>query len=62
MITDPIIAIIVAQAAFGERIANDAASLTIELLGFTAMSIAVLRLAQLASGRGSRSGGRPPGR
>lgn len=59
VITDPIIAIIVAQAAFGEKIAADAASVTIELVGFSAMSIAIVRLAQLASGRGSRGGGQP---
>jgi drug/metabolite transporter (DMT)-like permease len=59
VITDPIIAIIVAQAAFGEKIATDAASVTIELVGFSAMSIAIVRLAQLASGRGSRGGGQP---
>ena len=62
VITDPIIAIIVAQAAFGESIATDTASVTIEMLGFAAMSIAIVRLAQLASGRGSRGGGQPSGR
>jgi drug/metabolite transporter (DMT)-like permease len=59
VITDPIIAIIVAEVAFGEAIATGPASLTIELVGFSAMSTAIVRLAQLASGRGSRGGGQP---
>lgn len=59
VIADPIVALIVAALAFGEKIATGPAMVTVEVAGFSAMTLAVVRLAQLASGRGSRAGGRP---
>ena len=59
IITDPIVAIIVAVWAFGEELATDAVAVTFEVIGFSAMVLAIVRLAHLASGRGPRSGGRP---
>lgn len=59
IIADPIVAIIVAVWAFGEELATDAVAVTFEVIGFSAMALAIVRLADLASGRGSRAGGRP---
>ena len=59
IIADPIVAIIVAVWAFGEELATDKVAVTFEVIGFSAMSLAIVRLADLASGRGSRAGGRP---
>ena len=59
IITNPIVAIIVAVVAFGEEVATDPAAVTLEVIGVTATALAIIRLAQLASGRGSRAGGRP---
>jgi drug/metabolite transporter (DMT)-like permease len=59
IIADPIVAVIVAVWAFGEELATDAVAVTYEVIGFSAMALAIVRLAHLASGRGSRAGGRP---
>ncbi len=59
IIADPIVAVTVAVWAFGEVLATDAVAVTYEVIGFSAMSLAIVRLADLASGRGSRAGGRP---
>ena len=59
IIADPIVAIIIAVWAFGEELATDKFAVTFEVIGFSAMSLAIVRLADLASGRGSRAGGRP---
>ena len=59
IIANSIVAIIGAVWAFGEELATDAVAVTFEVIGFSAMALAVVRLAHLASGRGSRAGGRP---
>jgi drug/metabolite transporter (DMT)-like permease len=59
IIADPIVAIIVAVWAFGEELATDAVAVTFEVIGISAMALAIVRLAHLASGRGPRAGGRP---
>jgi hypothetical protein len=58
IIADPIVAIIVAVWAFGEELATDAVAVTFEVIGISAMALAIVRLAHLASGRGPRAGGR----
>jgi drug/metabolite transporter (DMT)-like permease len=59
IIADPIVAVIIAVQAFGEEIATDSAAVTLEVIGFCAMGVAIIQLARLASGRGPRAGGRP---
>ena len=59
VITDPIVATIVAVSAFGEVISTDPVAITLEVVGSCAAVLAIVRLAQLASGRGSRAGGQP---
>jgi drug/metabolite transporter (DMT)-like permease len=56
-IANPIVAIVVAVEAFGEELTTDAAAVTFEAVGSCAMAVAIVRLARLASGRGSRTGG-----
>lgn len=60
IMTNPIVAIIVAVAAFGEHVATDPVGVTFQVIGASATALAVVRLAQLASGRGSRAGGEAP--
>jgi drug/metabolite transporter (DMT)-like permease len=57
VIANPIVAITVAVEAFGEELTTDAAAVTFEAVGSCAVTVAIIRLARLASGRGSRTGG-----
>lgn len=57
IITDPVVATIIAVVAFGEVVASSPAAITLEVVGSCGVVLAIVRLAKLASGRGSRAGG-----